>query len=63
MIQSLIDLIIVILVAGLVAGILVYLIDASPIAQPFKMWARWLVIVVAVLIILVRALPLLGVGV
>lgn len=63
MISALIALLVVILIVGLIAGLVVYLIDTSPIPAPFKLWARWLVILIAVLIIILRALPLLGVSV
>lgn len=63
MVEGLIALLIAILVVGLIAGLVVWIIDTSPIPSPFKEWARWLVIVIAVLIILLRALPLLGVSV
>lgn len=63
MISALIALLVVILIVGLIAGLVVYLIDISPIPAPFKLWARWLVIVIAVLIIILKALPLLGVTV
>ena len=49
MISALITLLIVILIVGLICGLVVYLIDISPIPMPFKLWARWLVIVFAVL--------------
>lgn len=63
MIQGLIALLIVILVVGIVAAIIIYLIDLLPIEGNFKQIARVLVLLIAVLIILLRALPLLGVAV
>ena len=63
MVESLVALCIVILIVGLICGLVVYLIDASPIPSPFKEWGRWLVIVVAVLIIVMKALPLVGVSI
>lgn len=62
MIAALISLLVVILIVGLICGLVVYLIDISPIPAPFKLWSRWLVIVIAVLIIILKALPLLGVS-
>ena len=58
---GLIDLLITLIVVGIVAAIIVYLIDMLPIDGRFKQIARVLVMLVAVLIILMRALPLLGV--
>lgn len=64
MIAGLISLLIVIIVVGLVAGIIVWLIDMLPLEPPpIKQFARVIVIVIALLIILARALPLLGVAV
>lgn len=61
MIEGLIALLIVILVVGIVAAVIIYLIDMLPIEGNFKQICRVLVMLIAVLIILVRALPLLGV--
>ncbi|AEH78381.1 hypothetical protein SM11_chr1105 [Sinorhizobium meliloti SM11] len=55
---------ITILVVGLIAGLVIFLIRRAPfIPAPFGQWAEYVVIVIAVLIILLRALPLLGVSV
>lgn len=63
MIEGLIALLVAIIVVGLVCGLIVWLIRAAPfIPEPFKSWAEYLVYVVAVLIILAKALPLLGVN-
>lgn len=63
MIDGLIGLIIALIVVGIVCGLIVWLIRAAPfIPEPFKSWAEYLVYVVAVLVILVRALPLIGVS-
>ncbi len=64
MVSGLIGLLITILVVALIAGLVVYLIRRAPmIEEPFKSWAEYLVIVIAVIIIIVRALPLVGVSV
>ncbi len=48
----------------LVVGLIIFLIRRAPfIPAPFGQWAEYVVIVIAVLIILLRALPLLGVSV
>jgi hypothetical protein len=59
--SGLIDLLITLIVIGVVAAIIVWLIDMLPIDGRFKQVARVLVMLVAVLIVLMRALPLLGV--
>lgn len=61
MIEGLIALLIVVIVVGIVAGLIVWCIEMLPIEPNFKQIARVLVIVIAVLVILLRALPLLGV--
>lgn len=64
MVSGLIGLLITILIVALVAGLVVYLIRRAPmIEEPFKSWAEYLVIVIAVIIIILRALPLIGVAV
>jgi hypothetical protein len=63
MIEALISLLIVVIVIGIVAALIVWLIDMLPVDGRFKQIARVLVMVIAVLIILMRALPLLGVSV
>lgn len=63
MVEGLIALLVVILVVGIVAALIVWLIDMLPIDARFKQMARIIVIVIAILIILLRALPLLGVAV
>jgi hypothetical protein len=63
MIEALISLLIVVIVIGIVAALIVWLIDMLPVDGRFKQIARVLVMVIAVLIILLRALPLLGVSV
>jgi len=63
MVEALIALLIVVVVVGIVAGLIVWCIDMLPIEPNFKQIARVLVIVIAVLVILLRALPLLGVSI
>lgn len=63
MVEGLIALLVVILVVGIVAFLIVWLIDMLPIDARFKQVARVIVIVIAILVILLRALPLLGVAV
>ncbi len=63
MIEGLIGLIVLLIVVGIVAWLVIWLIDTLPLPAPFGQIARVLVILVAVLIVLYRALPLLGVSI
>lgn len=63
MANALIELLIMLIVVGVIAAIVIWLIDMLPIDGRFKQIARVLVMLVAVLILLLRALPLLGVAV
>jgi len=63
MISGLIGLLVVILVVGIVASVIPYCVHLLPIEANLKQIARVLVMLIAALIILYRALPLLGVGV
>jgi hypothetical protein len=64
MVNALIMLVVAILIVGLVAGLVIMLIRKAPfIPGEFKTWAEYLVIVIAVLVIVLRALPLVGVAV
>jgi hypothetical protein len=63
MVEGLIGLLITILIVAFIAGLVVFLIRRAPfIEEPFKSWAEYLVIVIAVVIIILRALPLIGVS-
>lgn len=63
MIEPLIALLIVIIVAGIVFYLLSIIIDMIPMDANFKQIAKVLLILICVLIVLSRALPLLGVNV
>lgn len=63
MIDGLIALIVLIIIVGIVCWILLKLVDMLPMEGNFKQIAHALVILVAVLIVLAKALPLLGVHV
>jgi hypothetical protein len=63
MISALISLIVLIVVVGIVAYIVLLLLDMLPIEGGFKQIARVLIMLVAVLIVLMKALPLLGVSI
>lgn len=62
MVESLIALIILIIVLGIVVFVINMLIDLIPMDGRFKQIAKVLLILVAVLILLMRALPLIGVS-
>lgn len=62
MIESLISLIILLIVLGIVVFLVNMLIDLIPMDGRFKSIAKVLVILVAVLFLLHRTLPMLGVG-
>lgn len=64
MVSGLIGLLITILIVALIAGLVIFLIRRAPfIEEPFKSWAEYLVIVIAVIIVILRLLPLIGVSV
>jgi hypothetical protein len=61
-IEGLIGLLIAIIVVGIVAALIMWLIDLIPIDGRFKQIAKVLLLLIAVLIILAKALPLLGIS-
>jgi len=61
-IEGLIGLIVLLIVVGIVCWIVLRLIDMLPMEGSFKQIAQALVILVAVLVVLYRALPLIGVS-
>ena len=62
MIEGLIGLIVLLIVVGIVCWIVLRLIDMLLMEGSFKQIAQALVILVAVLVVLYRALPLIGVS-
>jgi fructose-specific phosphotransferase system IIC component len=61
MIEGLIAFVIAALVIGLIAGVLILLVRRAPfIPSEFKAIVEWVIIVVAVLALLMKALPLIG---
>ena len=62
MVEGLISLIVLLIVVGIVCWIVLRLVDMLPMEANFKQIAQALVILVAVLIVLFRALPLIGVS-
>lgn len=59
---GLIDLLILCVVVAIVVWLLLYLLSLIPVQEPFSQIARILIVLVGVLIILNRALPLLGIS-
>ena len=64
MIEALIVFLIVCIVVAFIAGALVFLVRSAPfIGSPFKEWIVWAIIAIAVLILILKALPLAGVSI
>ena len=63
MVEALIGLLIVVLIVGIVVWLALWAIGELGIPEPLNRIARVLVVVIAVLIILYRALPLIGVSI
>lgn len=64
MIEGLIAFVIAALIIGLIAGVLIILVRRAPfIPADFKAILEWVIIAVALLALLMRALPLLGVDI
>lgn len=63
MIESLISLLILVVVVGIVAWLVLWVLAELPLPGPLGKVARVLVIVIALLIMLAKALPMLGVAV
>lgn len=62
MIEGLIAFVIAALVIGLIAGVLILLVRRAPFIPPdFKAIVEWIIIAIAILALLAKALPLLGV--
>lgn len=59
MLSSVISLLISIVIIGIVCWLLMYLVDRLPMEGRFKQIARILIIVIAILAIIQRAIPLL----
>ncbi len=61
-ISALVAFAILLIVVGFVVAVIVYLIVSSPMAEPFKGWARWAVIAIGCLIVLFKLLTLFGIS-
>ena len=63
MIPALISFLIFCLVVALIAGLVYYLIQAAPfLGDPWKPVMLWCVLAIAILLIVLHALPLMGVA-
>lgn len=62
MASGLISLLILILILGLVLWLCIYLIDMLPMPPPFGQVAKVVLILIAIIILLSKALPLAGVS-
>jgi hypothetical protein len=62
MLEGLVGLLVLILIVGIVTYLVLLLVDMLPMEGGFKQVAKVLIILIAVLIVLFRALPLLGVS-
>ena len=60
MIESLIYLVLYLVVIGVIVWLLLYLIDAVPVPEPFHRVARVAIIVISVLIVIVLLLQFVG---
>lgn len=64
MIEGLIAFVIAALIIGLIAGVLIILVRRAPfIPADFKAILEWVIIAVALLALLMKALPLLGISI
>lgn len=60
MIAQLVNLVIYLIVVGCILGLLLYLVSASPVPEPYKGWLRFLVLAIAIIIIIFILLGLIG---
>lgn len=63
MIEALIAFLIVVLVVAVVAAVLLYCIGLLPLEAPFQQIIRVVILLICALIIIVKALPLLGLAI
>ncbi len=64
MIESLIAFAIAALVIGLIVGVLIFLVRRAPfIPGEFKAIIEWVIIAIGILVLLMKALPMLGVAI
>ncbi len=62
MLASLVNLVIYLIVVGCVIGLLLYLVNISPVPEPFKGWLWFVVVAITVLVVIYLLLGLVGGG-
>lgn len=61
-IDGLVHLVVYLIVAGIIVGLLLYLVNISPVPEPWKGWLRFLVMAIGILIVIYALLGLIGAG-
>lgn len=62
MLAQLVNLVVYLLVAGIIVGLLLYLVNISPVPEPWKGWLWFLVVAIGVLIVIYVLLGLISGG-
>lgn len=64
MVETFVSFLIIVLVVGLIAGVSIFIIRRAPfIPAEFKQLAEWIILVAALIFLLLKGLPLLGVSI
>jgi hypothetical protein len=62
MLTALVNLVVYLLVAGIIIGLLLYLVNISPVPEPYKGWLWFLVMAIGILIVIYALINLIGGG-
>lgn len=62
MLASLVNLVIYLIIAGIIIGLLLYLVNISPVPDPWKGWLWFLVMAMGVLVVIYALLGLISGG-
>jgi hypothetical protein len=62
MLTSLVNLVVYLIVAGIIVGLLLYLVNISPVPEPWKGWLWFLVMAIGVLVVIYALINLIGGG-
>lgn len=62
MLTTLVNLVVYLIVAGIIVGLLLYLVNISPVPEPWKGWLWFLVMAIGVLIVIYALINLIGGG-
>lgn len=62
MLTMLVNLVVYLLVAGIIVGLLLYLVNISPVPEPYKGWLWFLVMAIGILIVIYALISLIGGG-